>query len=454
MWRLFRTNARFRRLFFAQAVTNFGETAVYLSLAIWIKELTGSNTETGLVFLAMTAPGLASPLLGHLVDRVARKPLMLRMFAVMAVLFLALFAVRGAGQIWIIYAVTVAYGLVSATPFWPALLKDFLPSQDAAPARSLLMAAGQGVRIVSPAVGAAVFVAFGGHGLAAMGCATFLLGIVLMASIEIVESEPEPADEPFRTSVVAGFRFIPRVPLLLRHTLAAGAFMAVVGLLETAVFAAIGDGLHRSASFFGVVASFQGAGSVVGGLLAAWVLEKFRETWAAIVGYVLMGAGLLVCLLPEAPLFLAGTVLFGLGMPYVLIALGTAFHLYTPSRMQGRANAALNTVMGALQTASIAVGAALVGVLGFRVMYLAMAATGVLCAVALLPGRNNRPEVEKSVADEEEDEDGLGEQAAAVAEFAAEPEPERRSERASEPASDPGPAPTPEPVAVADEAHR
>jgi MFS family permease len=400
MWTLLRTNPRFRRLFVSGAVTSFGETAVYLSLAIWVKDLTGSNAAAGIVFFAITVPGLLAPLLGHVVDRVSRKRLMIGMDLGLAALFLALLAVNGAGDVWIVYVVTFAYGVVSASPAPPALLKDVLPSDDAATARSLILAVGEGVRIVSPAFGAGVYVAFGGHALAIFGTATFLLAAVLLATIPIRESEPEPAEERFLTSVAGGFRFVLGVPMLLRLAGTALAFMAVVGLLETAIFAA-NQGLGQQTAFLGVITSFQGGGSVLGGLIAGRAVNKWGETKSSALGYGLLAVGLLLCLVGNVPLFLLGVVCFGLGLPFVLLALGTALHLYVPARMQGRANAAVSSVTGAAQAASIAVGAALIGVLGHQVMYLLMAGAAVLCAASMFVGRVATPEVAKSIADEE-----------------------------------------------------
>ncbi|MFD9738637.1 MFS transporter [Umezawaea sp. NPDC059074] len=399
MWTLLRSNPRFRRLFVCGVVTSFGETAVYLSLAIWVKDLTGSNAAAGAVFLAITVPGLFAPLLGHLVDRVSRKRLMIGMYLGMAVLFLALLAVRGVEQVWIIYVVTFCYGVLSASPASPALLKDVLPSADAAAARSLIIAVSQGVRIVSPALGAAAYVAFGGRSLAVLGTGTFVVAVLLLVSIKVVESEPEPAGERFLTSVVAGFRFIRGVPLLLRLTLTTLGFMAVVGLLETAIFAA-NQGLGQQAAFLGVITSFQGGGSVLGGLIAGAAVKKWGEVRGTGAGYVLIASGLGLCLLPGVPFFLVGVVLFGLGLPFVMVALGTALHLYTPSRMQGRANAAVSSVTDAVQSASIAAGAALIAVLGYQVMYIAMAVAAALCAVSLFVARVPVPEVAKSIADE------------------------------------------------------
>jgi hypothetical protein len=323
---------------------------------------------------------------------------MIRMYLVMAVLFLTLLAVHSAKQVWVIYVVAFAYGVLSTIPARPALLKDFLPSADAAPARSLLFSASEGVRIVSPAIGAGLYVAFGGSALAVLGAGTFVAAALLLATIDIAESPPEPAGERFRTSVLAGFRYTRRVPLLLRISLTVVAFMAVVGLLETAVFAA-NEGLGKQAAFLGVITSFQGGGSVVGGLLAGWVIQRWSEARSSSAGYALMAFGLGLCLLQNVPLFLVGVVFFGLGMPFVLVALGTAFHLYTPSRMQGRANAAVGSVTGLAHTMSIAAGVALIGVLGHQVMYLLVACTAALCAGSMLVGRVAQPDVVKSLAD-------------------------------------------------------
>jgi MFS family permease len=420
MWTLLRNNRSFRTLFASSAVTSFGETAVYLSLAIWVKDLTGSNAAAGIVFLTITLPGLFAPVLGHIVDRVSRRRLMIGMDLAMAALFLTLLAVRSADQVWIIYLVTLAYGVLSASPAPPALLKDALPSEDAASARSLLMAVGEGVRIVSPVVGAGVYVAFGGAALAVFGSATFLIAALLLTTVRVVESEPEPVGERLRTSVAAGFRFVRGVPLLLRLSLTTVAFMLVVGLLETAVFAAI-EGLGRQAAFLGVITSVQGGGSVVGGLISGAFVNRWGEIRATCAGYALITVGLLLCLADNIPLFLVGVFCLGFGIPFVMISLGTALHLYTPGRMQGRVNAAVSSVTGGAQALSIAAGAALIGVLGYQAMYLVTAATAVLCSASLLLGRVPKPEIAKSVADDAPD----PETSRSVADDAADPETSR-----------------------------
>ncbi len=399
MWALLRDNPRFRRIFAGETVSSFGDSAMFLSLAIWAKDLTGSNGKAGVVFLIITLPGMAAMLLGDLVDRVRRKPLLLRIYAGMAVLVLSLLFVRGPGQLWIIYTVTFAYGLVFALPARQALLKDLLPSEDAAHARSLLITVREGVRIISPAVGAGVYATFGGRALAFIGTGTFIIAGLILASLKVVEQKPEPTGERFLTSVTAGYRFVRQVPLLLRLTMALVGFMAVIGLLETAAFAAIDKGLGQQPAFLGVVASVQGGGSVVGGVLAGLLAKRLAETRVSGIGYTLIALGLPLCVLGNLELFMAGVILIGAGLPFLTVALGTAQHLYTPSRLQGRVNAATGTLSGTAQTTSIAAGAALIGVVDYRIMYVLMAAAALASAVSVLARQVPIPAVVPSIAD-------------------------------------------------------
>ncbi|MBB1245774.1 MFS transporter [Streptomyces durbertensis] len=400
MWALLRHNAQFRRIFAGEAVSAFGDSAMFLSLAIWAKDLTGSDAAAGAVILVLTLPGLASPLLGHLVDRVHRKPLLLWMYAGMAMLVLSLLAVRDSGQLWIIYLVAAGYGVLVATPARQALLKDMLPSADALAARSVLISTREGVRIVSPVVGAGLYAAYGGIALALLSTGTLVAAAVLLALVKVVESEPEPTTERFRTSLAAGFRHLRGVPLLFRLTLAMVIFLGGVGMLEAAAFAAVDQGLDRPAAFVGVLASVQGAGSALAGLLSGALIRRLGDVRTSCLGYAAIALGLLLCVSRDVALFMVGVVLIGVGLPFLSVVLGTACHLYTPARLQGRVNATLNMARDAAQTLSLFAGAVLIGVLDYRVMYALMTVTTLACAVSLLIRPVAATTVVSSVADD------------------------------------------------------
>jgi MFS family permease len=125
---------RFRRLLVDQSLSSFGDTALYLSLAIWAKDLTGSNAAAGAVFFALGLPVLAAPLAGHLADRVARRRLLLVTNSAAGLGVLSLLAVHSRAQLWIVYAVAAGYGATFSLlrAGQAGLLKDLLDTDNLA----------------------------------------------------------------------------------------------------------------------------------------------------------------------------------------------------------------------------------------------------------------------------------------------------------------------------------
>jgi MFS family permease len=67
------------RLYLAgQVISLFGDSALWLAMAIWIKVLTGSSAAAGLSWFALAVGSLFGPLGGLLADRIKRRPLRCR----------------------------------------------------------------------------------------------------------------------------------------------------------------------------------------------------------------------------------------------------------------------------------------------------------------------------------------------------------------------------------------
>lgn len=390
---------RFRRLLIAETVSGFGDSAMFLSLGVWAKDLTGSSSAAGLVFFAITAPGLAAPLLGHLVDRVRRKPLLIWAYTLMGGVVLSLVAVHDRDELWLLYAVAVAYGLLFSLPARSALLKDLLPSAEAASARAALSSVNQGVRLVSPAVGAGMYAALGGGALAVLDAGTFAVAIAALAGLRVVESEPEPYVGRFRDQVLAGVRHVRSTHLLRQLTVAMTVFMAVIGLTETGTFAAIDHGLHRSAAFFGVLMSVQGAGSIVGGLLSGVAVRRFGAARTFGVAGLLAAAAATLFTTTSTPLYLCGGFAEGVAIPLLAVPVGVAQQLYTPSRLMGRVSAAMGVLFDSAQSVSIAAGAALVALVDYRLLFATITLVVLVDAGAVLLRPAAAPKVVASAAD-------------------------------------------------------
>jgi MFS family permease len=120
----------------------------------------------------------------------------------------------------------------------------------------------------------------------------------------------------------------------------------------------------------------------------------------------LVAAGALLTIGSALPIVLAGVVLFGVGMPWIVVAAITLLQRLTPAALQGRAYSAADLLLGAPQTASIAVGAALVSAVGYRSL-LAVQAAVVAVAAGYLLTRGSGEQVLRG-ARELEDDAGLG----------------------------------------------
>ena len=68
-----------RLYLFGTAVSTFGDYALWLALAVWVKLLTGSTSLAGINTLMLILGGLLAPLTGLLVDRISRRVLVIWM---------------------------------------------------------------------------------------------------------------------------------------------------------------------------------------------------------------------------------------------------------------------------------------------------------------------------------------------------------------------------------------
>src|SRR3954465_2064592 len=93
-----------------QSFSLLGDTALWLALGLWARELGGRPAAGAMGIFCIAAPQIASPLSGLLVDRVRRRTLLLWVNPLTALAVLPLLAVHDRGVLWIVYLVAVAYG--------------------------------------------------------------------------------------------------------------------------------------------------------------------------------------------------------------------------------------------------------------------------------------------------------------------------------------------------------
>lgn len=400
-----------------QGFSLLGDSSLWLALGIWVKELTGSAADAGLTFFFFSLSAVVSPFAGTVVDRVRRRALLIVTNLASAALVLALFGVGGRGQVWLIYLVMFFYGVSYAFlgSGQSALLKIMLPAEQLGDANGALQTVREALRLVAPLVGAGLFAVVGGHVIAAIDAVTFLVAAVSLLFVrleEVVPTRVERAElaaaralasgSPGRGAsawwheVSAGARHIWRTVVLRQLVLGTAIALLVVGFFESVSFAIVSAGLHRAPTFLGVLLALQGAGALVGGPTAAPLMRRSQPGVLVGAGVAVMAAATVLMVPPSLPFVLAGMALLGLSLPWVVVGFYTLLQLRTPNELQGRVYSAADTVLSVPQTVSIGVGAALVGVVDYRILLGTIAAVLALSAAYLLTRTEQRMPVEEA----------------------------------------------------------
>ncbi|MGW5672720.1 MFS transporter, partial [Micromonospora sp. NPDC003776] len=367
----------FRLFFVALTVSMIAESILLLALAIWVKELTGSDALAGATFLALTAPMVLAPLAGWVVDRAPRRRLFVALNVGTAVLLLPLLAVHDTGRLWVVYAVAAGYGLsyIALGATVTALVQELVPADLLPDANGATQTVKQGLRLVGPLLGAGLYVLLGGPAMAAACALGFLVAGAVGLAVRpapapcAAAAPPSPASASasaaetgsartatppsatevpaaggWRGELVAGVRHLVGERALRRALVAVVVATIGLGFGETLWFAYVDQGLGREPAFLGVLVSLQGIGGLLGGLASAALVRRLGELGGMALGVSIVALGFLAPVWPVLGLAVAAAVLIGLGLPVALVGTMTLVQRQTSPDLVGRVSAALDAL--------------------------------------------------------------------------------------------------------------
>ncbi|MEU3244260.1 MFS transporter, partial [Streptomyces sp. NPDC006875] len=176
----------------AVVVSGFGSSAMWLVSGVWVKDLTGSNGLAALCVFVLWAPTLVGPLLGTLADRSRRRPLLIGANLVPAVLLPALLAVDAPDRLWILFTVLLVYGAAGVVhdAAESALVAAVVDRNLLGDFNGLRTAANEGMKLLAPPAGAALYAAYGGARVALLDAVTFVLAAGGCALLRVREQPP------------------------------------------------------------------------------------------------------------------------------------------------------------------------------------------------------------------------------------------------------------------------
>jgi Major Facilitator Superfamily len=389
-----------RIFLFGDVVSTLGDSSLWFAMAVWVKELTGSSAWAGLVFFCYIAGSLFSPLGGVLADWFPRRALLVVANLLSAAVVLPIALVCGRGGIWIVYVVIFLYGMTGSVigAAQSALVPALIPPDLLAEANGAQQTLNQGLQLVTPLIGAGLFTVAGGAVIAELDAGTFLVAVVSLLLLRIPPVPDVAAAMDGDTGgavadagaldgsggMATGFRFIWGEPVLRTIMFALGLSVLTVGFTESALFSVVTVGLHRSASFLGVLTTVQGTGAVLSGVTAAPLLKRVSEPVLLAMGLACLTLAMLALTAPDLAVVLAGMAAAGFVGPWLAVAGFTAFQRRTPAAVTGRVFGVLRLVLTIPQAASIAIGAALITVVNYRVLLVAIAVTAAASALLVI----------------------------------------------------------------------
>jgi hypothetical protein len=362
-----------------------GNSAMSVVAGIWVKGLTHSSAEAGIVSACLYAPTMAAPLAGLAADRLALRGYLIALNVAAVPVVLVLAAVRRAADVWIVFAVCGLLGgqLTLVDPAEDALFARLFAADVRRRLNGWRLGLQEVGRVTAPLFGAGLFVLAGGPSVAGLDAATFLIAAACTARLDPLP-RPPAARRPATAirELVAGAGHL-AVSRSIRTVVAAASAAMAVSALSVAARYSLVQGLGERPAFLGVLDGVLGVGSIVASLSAARIVAWRGEHRLALIGLINFALGDVLLAAGALPAAVAGFLVLGFALPYIFLAALSIVQRHTPGELQGRASAALTLALFGPQAPGQAAGAWLIAHVAYPPIYLGSAALSGLVALGL-----------------------------------------------------------------------
>ncbi len=365
-------NRPFRILWMGTLAMRLGMQIGVIDLTWLVLKSTGSGEKIGLA-LALYAVGdiVASPFVGVLLDRWSRKILLSMDVLAQGLLFMVLgilFAVHQLPYVLLLGLVFLG-GILSPLAYLGRMI--ILPnvvSEEAWETANTAMQLNMNlVTLLGPALGG-VLVALIGVSVTVMVTALasfFYCGTLLSLPHGLYQSNQARKPEPFKEEMVAGWRFLRTVPLLLTLVVVTLCFSLTYGPLEPALPILVHSIFHAGPQMLGLLWSGFAMGAVAGTFLWGY----YRPNWSLrpVVAGIIILWGLFSGMVGVTANPWLAIVFLALGgftyAPYNILYSVWRQRL-VPDALRGKVFGAINSVTGIGLPLGQALGGFLIGAVG------------------------------------------------------------------------------------------
>ena len=331
-------------------ISFIGDWILFVSLPLYILQLTDSVLAVGIGFLVNLLPMLFLGSVGGVfADRWDRRKVLVWTNVALAPLYAVLLLFDSADKVWLAYLTMFLGNLIRQllNPAENALLPKLVSEDDLVTANALNSLNNNLARLIGPAVGGVAFSTIGFQSAVILDVATFVVAAGLIALIsappEVTRATHAPGKDglPHRKNLRA--EWLEGIKVVRERPILAGLLtvVAIVNLADgviTVLFAPYArDALGGGSQELGWLLTAQAAGGLVGGTLVGRLGKRFAP-WQ-MISYGLLLLGVADVLIFGIPVLWSNIVLLALvGIPIVAldVAAMTLFQRNTEDRLRGR----------------------------------------------------------------------------------------------------------------------
>ncbi len=346
------SNLNLRRLWLSTIAGGAGESLGIIGLPLLVYDMTDSARTVGLITLILILPRvILAPISGLLADHMDRRRLMIA-GDVLRMLMVGLMPLTS--QVWQVGVLTAGISIGSAItrPAEMSAIPAVAGGRLLVRALSLIQVSNGVVRIVLPAIGAALVALFGPKSIFWLQAIAFLLAAVAARGLRLPDQNRLESFRALiamaRSEMWAGVHAVQAVPIVRGITATESLFqfvnaaMVVAAVVYTEKTLNLGD---RADSAFALMSTAVSVGAVLGAILASRIERRIGRGKMLAVGY--LGPLFLITAIASPPMPIIYVAWFGFGFTDALAVISFQAYLAEsiPADLRGRVYSAWGAIV-------------------------------------------------------------------------------------------------------------
>ncbi len=378
----FRVTRPFVLIWIANATSSFGDHIFETTLVLWIvTSLANGESWEALaisgIYLASAIPSLIfGPFAGVYVDRhnprqtsILSSCISALVIAVLAVLSVGRFqAYLPIDRTFLLIVVYLSAGLAAVLvqvmkPASTVLIRDVLPQEHFAQASSYTNVTSNIVMLAGPALASVLFFQFGPTAGLAINALSFVGSLIFVSFLPAMQCRSgELSGATVIADMRAGLAHFRHSRSLVALAIGMGFMVIAGGIVNSLSIFFLKENLKASENLFGLFASFQAAGMLVGALLGVVLVSRIeirRLFWIAIIGI----SGMIVVFSRQTS-YIPGVMcitLIGVFVSLIPLALGPIMTQSAPRELLGRTSSVMTLILGLATVIGLGLGGFLYG---------------------------------------------------------------------------------------------